>query len=115
MEGWRAITFYQLGACLFDMVTGRRIFDEFSEPPARLYEAVRDHEPIVDVADAPAWLIHLARRCLTKDWRLRGEIVKWEDFDGPPAQASVEVILDRLRKRIGRTPTLGSRCGLCVT
>ena len=34
LAGWRAITFYQLGATLFDLITRTPIFDDVREPPA---------------------------------------------------------------------------------
>ena len=42
LAGWRAITFYQLGATLFDLITRTPIFNDVREPPARLYEAIKD-------------------------------------------------------------------------
>ena len=98
-EGWRAITFYQLGATLFDLITRAPIFEQFREPPARLYEAIRDHVPVIVPAsdEIAPWLINLARRCLTKDWKIRAEIVTWKQFEGPPALAESPV---EIRKRI---------------
>ena len=40
-EGWRAITFYQLGAVLHDLIMRQPLFKEFSDPPALLVEAVK--------------------------------------------------------------------------
>lgn len=100
-EGWRAITFYQLGATLFDLLTRTPIFDEFREPPAKLYEAIRDHVPLLDPSETvDPWLVQLARNCLTKDWRIRSQLVSWEDFEGPrePSDSASEV-RDRIRAR----------------
>jgi eukaryotic-like serine/threonine-protein kinase len=104
VEGWRAVTFYQLGSTLYDLLMRRPIFDEFREPPARLYQAVKDHVPLIDVGDAELWLVDLARRCLHKDWRVRKAIVRWDDFEGPPVPASTaEEVRERLKRRgIGR-------------
>lgn len=106
IEAWRAITFYQLGATLYDLLMRRRIFDEFSEPPARLYRAVKEHIPLIDAEDAEPWLVDLARRCLHKDWRVRKELVSWKDFEGPrtPPQSGAD-IRQRLKNRLeaGRT------------
>lgn len=102
-EGWRAITFYQLGATLFDSITRTPIFDDFREPPARLYEAIRDHVPVIVPAseDVEPWLVDLARRCLTKDWRIRVKLVTWEQFEGPPPLPdSSDEIRQRIRARI---------------
>ena len=102
-EGWRAVTFYQLGATLYDMLMRRPIFAEFREPTARLHEAIRDHVPVIDPADETIepWLVDLARRCLSKDWRVRKEIVSWEDFKGPrKTPISSETIRSRIKKRL---------------
>ena len=101
-QGWRAITFYQLGATLFDLITRSVIFDEYREPPARLYEAIKDHVPIIVPAspNIQPWLVDLARRCLTKNWRIREQLVTWEQFEGPPAApSSAHNIRDRIRAR----------------
>lgn len=100
VEAWRAITFYQLGATLYDLLMRRSIFDEFREPPAKLYQAVKDHIPVIDTNDVDFWLVDLARRCLHKNWRVRKEIVKWEDFEGTPKPPEFAAkIKERLRKR----------------
>jgi serine/threonine protein kinase len=99
-ECWRAITLYQLGATLHDLLMRRQIFSEFRDPPARLYQAVKDQVPLIDAADCEPWLVELARRCLHKDWRVRKEIVSWQDFDGPRSPpASAQEIRERLKRR----------------
>ena len=101
-EGWRAITFYQLGATLFDLITRTPIFDEYREPPARLYEAIKDRVPTIEPAtvDVEPWLVDLARRCLTKDWRIREQLVAWEHFEGPTdVPDSAHDIRERIRMR----------------
>jgi len=101
IECWRAITFYQLGATLYDLLMRCQIFDDFREPPARLYRAVKEQIPIIDCDDAEQWLVDLARRCLHKDWRVRKELVAWKDFEGPRAPAeSADQIHRRLAKRL---------------
>jgi serine/threonine protein kinase len=109
VEGWRAITFYQLGATLYDLLMRRPIFDDFREPPARLYRAVKDHVPVIDAEDADPWLVDLARRCLHKDWRIRKELVNWDDFEGPRSTPeSAQQIRERLKKRIEVAKTSAS-------
>jgi eukaryotic-like serine/threonine-protein kinase len=103
-DGWRAVTFYQLGAVLHDMIMRRRLFDEIDAPPARLIDAVRNARPVVDASDAPAHLVSLARNCLQKDWRLRLRLVRWEDFTAsPPAVLSGEAKA-RISSRIAAGP-----------
>ena len=108
IEGWRAITFYQLGATLYDLLMRQPIFDNFREPPARLYEAITNHTPIVNPPEAvDAWLVDLARRCLVKDWQHRNQLVCWPDFEGPRTPlVSANDIRTRLMNRIGRDSSL---------
>lgn len=112
-ECWRAITFYQLGATLFDLLMRIPIFDNVREPPALLYEAIKDHVPILAPTDdeVEPWLVDLARRCLTKDWTIRSQLVSWEDFEGPrkPSKTASE-IRARIRVRTRReTDSLTNR------
>ncbi|MBB4397008.1 protein kinase domain-containing protein [Bradyrhizobium sp. ERR14] len=117
IEAWRAVTFYQLGATLYDLLMKRPIFDDFKQPTARLYQAVREHTPVIDCDDVEPWLVDLARKCLHKDWRVRKELVAWKDFEGPskPTETGAEV-RQRLAKRLGNvqlpgTPNLTSKSG----
>ena len=65
LEGWRAVTFYQLGAVLHDLVERRPIFTEFTDPYARLVNAVQHTQPTFQATDVPD-LVHLAQNCLVK-------------------------------------------------
>ena len=85
---WQAVTFYQMGATVHDMITRRPLFDGMDQPRARLYDCVRDHTPKISAEGAPRWLIQLTEACLLKDWRQRLEFVRWERFRGPQFGAS---------------------------
>ena len=111
VKGWRSVTFYQLGATLYDLITRTQIFDEYREPPARLYEAIKDHVPLIAPYsdDVQPWLVDLARRCLTKDWRIREQLVTWKQFEGPPKVAvSSDEIRTKIRARIAKEGNIGS-------
>ncbi len=41
MEGWRALTFYQIGGVLHDLIMKKPLFQEFAEPYAALVNAVQ--------------------------------------------------------------------------
>jgi len=82
-DGWRAVTFYQLGAVLHDVIMRKRIFAEYSAPYALLARSVERVNPKIDASDVPPDLIVLAAGCLQKDPKLRLALVKWEDFDPP--------------------------------
>ena len=78
-EGWRAVTFYQLGAVLHDLIECRPIFDNEREPYARLVNAVIHTRPSFDATDVPN-LSRLAQHCLVKDPGVRLRLVDWQDF-----------------------------------
>jgi eukaryotic-like serine/threonine-protein kinase len=99
-DGWRALTFYQLGALLHDLIMRERIFASHFSPYAALVEAVKSVSPTVDALDVPPDLLLLAKSCLCKDPELRLRLVRWEHFDPPSAQVtSVSVVEDRIRRR----------------
>jgi serine/threonine protein kinase len=99
-DGWRAVTFYQLGAVLHDMIMQKRLFSEFADPFARLVEAVKHEIPGIEAPDVPPDLVLLAKNCLTKDPALRLRFVRWEDFE-PKETRSVcaSDAKERIRKR----------------
>lgn len=110
VEGWRAVTFYQLGAVLHDLIMRRPLFDEFTHPFGRLVEAVKEVTPRLEADDVPPDLIHLARTCLIKDPNVRIQLVRWESFSlvqrpSQPVQAAKE----RVRQRYAavQSDTLG--------
>ncbi|MDV2453689.1 protein kinase domain-containing protein [Xanthomonas hortorum] len=77
-EGWRALTFYQIGAVLHDMLMHKEIFEKYSEPFALLVNAVKSVNPEVYGSDVE--LVRICRNCLVKDPIARLEIVNWEQF-----------------------------------
>lgn len=79
-SAWRAITFYQLGATLHDMITGKPIFSGSDKPLAKLYDSVKFKPPGIENSEAPKWLIDLAKCCLVKNWRERLHLVDWSSF-----------------------------------
>ncbi len=104
-EGWRAVTFYQLGATLHDMIMRKPLFQESSNPYARLVEAVRSEKPMIKADDVPEDLLMLARNCLVKDPELRLRLVKWEDFVSP---AESKDNIDAAKERMGKRKALSA-------
>jgi eukaryotic-like serine/threonine-protein kinase len=100
-DGWRGITFYQLGCVLHDVIMRKRIFAEYSAPYARLAQAVERVNPRIEASDIPADLVVLAASCLLKDPKLRLSLVKWEDFDPPElrSESSADEPENRIRRR----------------
>ena len=84
LDGWRAVTFYQLGAVLYDMIERKTIFYDFVEPYARMVNAVQGEMPKFVADDVPKDLIHLAEMCLLKQPDARLELVAWDDFEREP-------------------------------
>jgi len=98
-EGALALTFYQLGAVLHDLLMKKRIFAEDTDPFARMVNAVLYDTPQIDTAGKPPHLVTLARICLVKKPDLRLSLVSWESFDPPIETDAVAIAKERIRKR----------------
>lgn len=96
-EGWRAVTFYQLGAVLHDLLMRKVLFEEYSEPFSMLVKAVTEIMPKAFGDDSRC--VALARNCLIKNPRTRLELVKWEDFAALGSAEPTSKITD-IRERI---------------
>ena len=74
-EMWKALSFYQLGAVLHDLLMQRPLFDREVRTGNRyrVAAAVLHTSPEVQAYDVSPRLIALARNCLLKDDRLRVE------------------------------------------
>ena len=99
VEGWRAVTYYQLGAVLHDLLMKRPLFHEYSEPFAGLVEAVKSVNPIIHAIDARC--VNLARRCLLKNPETRLQLVSWSDFTALEASEDIDAaaMRERIRQR----------------
>ncbi|WP_409019282.1 serine/threonine protein kinase [Brevundimonas vesicularis] len=80
VEGYRALTFYQMGAVLHDLIMGEPIFDDFKEPYAVMVNAVQHERPLIEGDGIDSHWINLANRCLLKRPELRLKLVSWKDF-----------------------------------
>lgn len=94
---WQAVTLYQIGATLHDMVMSEPIFTGYDKPHACLYDAVRDQTPNVHSEHVPDWLIQTIQACLLKDWRKRIKLVGWNDFSEPEKSANWHLREKRIR------------------
>ena len=100
VEGWRAITFYQLGAVLHDMIMRYPLFQDESEPYARLVCAVCDKVPEIKADDIDIEIINLANLCLLKKPEHRLRHVNWDDFVFlRPAVSRVDAARARIKSR----------------
>jgi serine/threonine protein kinase len=100
-DGYRAITFYQLGAVLHDLITRERLFEAFSLPKARLFKAVENEFPKINQSDVPQDLVLLAENCLLKDPQRRLSFVAWENFEEPGVREPSFAARERVRRRFG--------------
>ena len=103
---WQALTFYQLGAVLHDLIMGEPIFAKEirSQNRYRVAAAVLLTTPEVRAIDIPPRLITLARHCLLKEDNARLKRVSWSSFRGTD-----EFTSDQVRMNLGlgalRAPT----------
>ena len=78
----RAVTFYQLGAVLYDLIERRPIFADHETPYARLVNAVQHTQPTFTHTDVPD-LVRVAQNSLVKSASVRLQLVNWEAFLQP--------------------------------
>lgn len=95
---WKALTVYQLGAVLHDLLMQEPLFDAEvrTQNRYRVAAAVLSDIPEVHAPDVPPWLVMLARNCLVKDDGLRLSRVTWRSF-----HADQRTDLNELRGRLG--------------
>lgn len=94
--GYRAVTFYQLGGLLHDMIMQQRLFSQIDGPYARLIDAIDTVIPVVESDEVPRHLLYLARDCLSKAADERTRLVTWSRFRAVEPNASLDA---RLRVR----------------
>ncbi len=80
INAWRAITFYQIGAVMYEMIMEKIIFEGHDTPRANLYDAIKFLTPDIQSEKVPQWLVTTAQACLLKDWRERLNNLLWESF-----------------------------------
>lgn len=99
LNGWRALTFYQIGAVLHDMIMQYPIFEGSTEPFAKLVHAIDKETPVIFKEDVDSDLIDLAKRCLLKSPDLRLKCVAWEKFEFNSSKANLLSVCDRIKER----------------
>jgi eukaryotic-like serine/threonine-protein kinase len=88
-DGYRSLTFYQLGAVLHDLIMRKPLFADLAEPYARSVNAVQQETPEIQNTGIPYYLVELARFCLLKQPQMRLRLVTWDSFS-PPATEEVK-------------------------
>ncbi len=86
IDDWRAITFYQIGVVIYELLTKKPIFEKQSSPKPALILAVKSVYPGFD--DIPDQngplnkaLVQLCKKCLRKDPSQRTSILTWDAFE----------------------------------
>lgn len=97
-EGWRALTFYQIGAVLHDLLMRVQLF-AYAHPYARLVTAVKEDIPEINAVDASEELCILARNCLIKDPVTRISAISWDSFRKKVHSTEVEAARARIHDR----------------
>ena len=83
IDGWRALSLYQIGGVLHDLIMRRPLFEEYANPYARLVNAVQNDTPIVSSSTVPTYLVEACRAALVKNPTTRMELVSWNSFRPP--------------------------------
>ncbi len=108
LDGWRALTFYQIGAVLHDLIMQYPIFNQHSLY-SRLVIAVQTEIPKVLANDIDQDLIRLVNLCLMKDPELRYKHLSWEDFIYPKNSSNLESVKARIQSRIVTSTNITQR------
>jgi serine/threonine-protein kinase len=95
-EGWRALTIYQIGAVLHDLLMREELFADDSEPYPILVQAVISGIPEVHGDDVE--LVRLCKYCLVKLPETRLSLVDWDSFSF--GSNAIEVSPHQIRERI---------------
>ena len=93
IEGWRALSFYQIGAVLHDMIMKRPLFSEYETPYAILVNAVQDVNPEIQSNTVAREVVEAAKCCLLKDPKHRLMLVGWDkltNISNPQPQSTAK-------------------------
>jgi serine/threonine protein kinase len=99
LEGWRALSIYQIGGVLHDLIMRRPLFEEYTNPYARLVNAVQNNTPNVSSTTVPAYLVEACQAALVKNPATRLELVSWDSFRPPKKAAAGTAARERVTKR----------------
>lgn len=104
VDGWRAITFYQIGGVLHDLICQKPLFaDAASRTLAELVSAIDSTDVEVGADDILPSVCSLATRCLLKNPDDRNRLVTWSDFffsDHTKVPSDRQARIDALTRRV---------------
>ena len=100
VHAWRALTFYQMGEVLHDLIMGVPLFHDSLQryggnPQAALEQAVMTEIPVIENPRVDPRLIDLARECLDKEDERRLEHVDWSRFSRTAPTVSMAILSAR--------------------
>lgn len=99
IEGWRALSLYQIGGVLHDLIMRRPLFQEYANPYARLVMAVQQDYPLIASSTLPTYIMHACKAALVKDWHTRLKLVSWSSFKPPEKRSMVADARERVTQR----------------
>lgn len=100
---WDAITLYQIGTVLYEMIDGRWIFDGYKDPFAELALAVLHYNPVLsNPRGLPTEFVSATAACLVKDPETRLEAVSYDALrriaKGEPGDADLGARMEAVRR-----------------
>ncbi len=99
IEGWRALSLYQIGGVLHDLIMRRPLFQDLENPYARLVMAVQYDQPSVISTTVPSYLVEACKAALVKDPETRVALVGWESFSPPVKTSTGAAARERVTRR----------------
>ncbi|ATE65611.1 protein kinase domain-containing protein [Rhizorhabdus dicambivorans] len=99
LEGWRALSLYQIGGVLHDLIMRKPLFHDYVHPYGRLVMAVQNDLPSVTSATLPSYLVDACKAALIKNCHTRLELVSWASFSPPPKMTAGLAARERVTRR----------------
>lgn len=97
VEGWRAVTFYQIGAVGYAMAYRKEVFHGRTQPYSKLVIAVQSERPDFENCAADAQTEQLVKTCLLKNPAQRLQALSWSSFT---AQRQESMDIAHLKQKI---------------
>lgn len=99
IEGWRALSLYQIGGVLHDLIMRKPLFNDYVNPYGRLVMAVQNDMPSIGSATLPSYLVEACKAALVKNPRTRLELVDWRSFSPPLKTSAGAAARERVTRR----------------
>lgn len=113
LEGWRALSLYQIGGVLHDLIMRRPLFEEYTNPYARLVNAVQNDIPNISSTTVPTYLVEACQAALVKAPETRLTLVTWESFRAPKKASAGAAARERVTQRslLSEAQTVSEQAG----